>query len=66
MIDQDAKWVTITGPHAFCQGCIWVLHGDDPSVGPKRLMSAARAHAKSSGHRVRIERGQSRYVDPRP
>ncbi len=60
-MDRPDRWVTVTGPHAFCEGCPWTLHGD---AGPRRLASAARWHAKDTGHRVRIERGQSRYVVP--
>ncbi len=57
------QWFAITGPHAFCEGCKWTLHGD--TIGPRQLASAARFHARDAGHRVRIERGQARYIEPR-
>jgi hypothetical protein len=50
------KWVTVTGPHAFCDGCPWHMHGDNDA---KRLMSAARFHVRDTGHVIQIQRGQS-------
>jgi len=58
-VADRSGWFTITGPHAFCEGCAWGMNGDNNA---KRLASAARFHAKDTGHRVRIERGQARYI----
>lgn len=57
-----SEWVTITGPHAFCEGCDWTVHGD--VMGARALALAARRHVEATGHVVRIERGQSRYAEP--
>jgi hypothetical protein len=54
------KWITVTGPNAYCSGCPWSLEGDlSDSKAGKRVMSAARFHARDTGHTIQVQRGQS-------
>jgi hypothetical protein len=58
------RWITITGPNAYCNDCPWLEHDDGRDGGRGvRLTRVARLHARSEGHQVRIERGQARWIN---
>jgi hypothetical protein len=54
------KWMTVTGPNAYCNVCSWSYESSqsDPKDA-RRMMSAARFHCRDTGHDIQIQRGQS-------
>ncbi len=57
----DERWVTVTGPLAVCRECDWAMPGDHED---RALWTAARKHARDTGHGIAVERGQVRYLNP--
>ncbi len=55
-----SRWVTVTGPNAYCSVCQWSYESTqgDPKDA-RRMMSSARFHARDSGHLIQVQRGQS-------
>lgn len=54
------KWITIQGPHAFCEDCDWFYPGDEKS---RSLIRIARNHSEENEHTVQIQRGQLAIIE---
>jgi hypothetical protein len=57
------RWVTITGPLAWCSRCGWAQPCDGDRSN-RRAIAAARRHADATGHSVIVERGQTLSIAP--
>lgn len=66
--DPRLRWITVTGPLAWCPTCptgAFGYNGDsDPGRTARRAIAAARRHARETGHTVIVERGQTLRVEP--
>lgn len=57
------KWLTVSGPNAYCEACPWHLEASmSEPKDQRRVASSARFHARDTGHSVQLQRGQTTWL----